>query len=406
MHSRVRDLLVIETAGVLAGPLVGQFFAELGARVIKVENPGAGGDVTRSWRTAAESPNEPCPAYFCAANWGKSSIALDLGDAAERGVLLDLLDRADIWIDNFRPAALERLGIDPGAIRERNPRLIHARISAYGEGDERPGYDAALQAETGLMSINGTAQSGPLKLPLAMVDILAAHQLKAGVLLALWERDQSGAGAGISVSLYDSGVSSLANQAANFLVTGQAPRRLGSGHPNIVPYGTVFECAEGKPVVLAVGDDRQFSALCAVLGRQDLARQSEYAGNQDRLRNREPLEALLAELIAATDRDELLAGLRQSKVPAAPVLSLEEVIESRATAPLLLRDDPSGRAGLRTAIFQRAEPGSKPVKLCRPPRLNQDAAEILTGVLGYPPDHMEGILRRASAGPEPGADDP
>jgi crotonobetainyl-CoA:carnitine CoA-transferase CaiB-like acyl-CoA transferase len=397
VRAAVQDLLVIETAGVLAGPLVGQFFAELGARVVKVENPRTGGDVTRSWRTAGESPQASRTAYFCAANWGKAGIALDLGVAPQRGVLLDLLQRADIWIDNFLPGSLERLGIDAAQVRRDNPGLIHARIEAYGPGDERPGYDAALQAQTGLMSINGTADSGPLKLPLAMVDILAAHQLKEGVLLALWERERTGRGGTVSASLYDSGVACLANQATNFLVTGQVPRPMGSGHPSIAPYGTAFDCSDGKPVVLAVGNDRQFAALCAALGKPALAAAPEFATNGQRVLHRERLEALLGEAVARVERDPFLARLERLGVPAAPVLSVQEALSTDLAAPLLLHDPATGRAGLRTAVFALAAGDDARVELRPPPALDQDAEEVLVDILGHAPDSAARFLAAASA---------
>ncbi|NIP19215.1 MAG: CoA transferase [Xanthomonadales bacterium] len=391
MHPAVRDLLVIETAGVLAGPLAGQFFAELGARVVKVENPRAGGDVTRQWRTPEEDPEETRTAYFCAANWGKASVALDLKSEAGRAVLDDLLDRADLWIDNFQPATLDRLQIRPDEIRERNPRLIHARIEAYGPGDDRPGYDAALQAESGLMSMNGTADSGPLKLPLAMVDILTSHQIKEAVLLALWERERTGLGGAVSASLYDSAVACLANQATNYLVTGKAPRRLGSGHPNIVPYGTVFECAGGKPVVVAVGNDRQFAALCEVLGSPELAGKPEYASNRQRVIHRGSLEGLLAKLLGTIDRESLVAKLEGRNVPAAAVLSIDEVMAAEASGPLLLRDEASGRAGLRSVAF-KAVGGEFRSGLAPPPRLGQDSERVLSDILGYSPDRIAQAL--------------
>jgi crotonobetainyl-CoA:carnitine CoA-transferase CaiB-like acyl-CoA transferase len=398
MHPAAADLLVVETATVLAGPLVGQFFAELGATVVKIENPATGGDVTRHWKIGSEAPDESCPAYFCSVNWGKCSLALDLKTVQGRDILEDLLGRADVWIDNFRPGALERMDLSAAEIQSRFPRLVHARITAYGADDPRPGYDAALQAETGLMSMNGTAESGPLKLPLAMVDILAAHQLKQAVLLKLWEREVNGTGGEVSVSLYASGVSALANQASNYLVAGRVAERQGSGHPNIVPYGTVFPCAGGLPLVLAVGSDRQFAALVELLGEVGLAELPDFAHNRDRVRNRDCLNDLLSGLISKLDRDFLLEKLAERDIPAAPVLGIDEVMNAGATAPLLLNDMESGTAGLRTVAFEIASSTVGPEGLRRPPELNQDAREVLSSVLDYSRERIETILGRTHAG--------
>ncbi|MYI98320.1 MAG: CoA transferase, partial [Gemmatimonadetes bacterium] len=234
-----KDLIVIEAANVLAGPAVGMFFAELGATVIKVENIRTGGDTTRQWKLPAEDEHSDVSAYFSSVNWGKRSIGVDFSIPAGYEVIVDLVRRADVFLQSFKPGDAGKFGLDYPALRGVNDRLIYADITAFGEEDERPGFDAVLQAETGFMGMNGTEASGPVKMPVALIDLLLAHQLKESLLIALIERMQSGRGSYNTVSLFQSGVASLANQAANYLVAGSVPGRTGSDHPNIAPYGTV-----------------------------------------------------------------------------------------------------------------------------------------------------------------------
>ena len=360
---------MVETATVLAGPLVGQFLAELGAEVIKVEPPA--GDVTRHWRLASEPADGP-GAYFSAVNWGKRSVVLDLRDAPQRGALERLLGDADVWLDNFRPGAAERLGLAPDALLEANPRLVHARLTAYGEDDPRPGYDALLQAETGCMALNRAPGGEPLKFPVALVDILAAHQLKQAVLLALWQREREGRGRRVHVSLHDAAMSMWANQAAGWLAAGIEPRAAGSEHPSIVPYGTVFTCGDGEALVLAVGSDAQFRHLCAVLGHAALAEDARFGDNPSRVRHRDALRDALAESLAQRPRDAWLERLQEAEVPAAGVRGLHEALDAPEAATLLL--DADGLRGLRTAVMQGFGP---PAPLTPPPPLGAHTSEEL-----------------------------
>ena len=203
MTSMLKNLKVVELASILAGPAVGTFFAELGAQVLKVENKKTAGDITRSWKVAGENPVAAVSAYYASANWGKEVIFADLSNPTEREEIYGHIAEADIVIANFKAGADKKLGMDYDTIRKLNPSIIYAHITGYGENNPRPAFDALLQAETGYMSMNGTADSGPLKMPVAMIDILAAHQLKEGILLALLHRSQSEEGAYVGISLYD-----------------------------------------------------------------------------------------------------------------------------------------------------------------------------------------------------------
>ena len=331
--SPLADLVVVELASVLAGPSVGMFFAEHGARVVKVEAPG--GDVTRRWHLAAEDPADDRPAYFCAVNWGKASVGLDLGSADGRAVLNRLVAEADVVVSSFRPGAAARLGADAGTLRAVNPRLVVVEVDGYGPGDPRAGYDAVVQAEAGFTHLNGQPGGPPTKMPVALVDVLAAHQLKEAALVALLARERSGEGAHVRVSLLGAAVASLANQATNWLTAGVSPQRMGSAHPNIAPYGTVYATATGG-VVLAVGTDRQFAALADALGRPEWASDGRFATNAARVRHRDALDAQLAEALGPRDRDALLADLAARGVPAGAVRDVPAVFEQPEARRLVL----------------------------------------------------------------------
>jgi len=375
----LEELLVVELANVLAGPAVGMFFAELGARVIKVENPRTGGDVTRSWRMPDEGPDSP-GAYFTAVNWGKQSVAVDLATAKGQAVVHDLIERADVALCSYKPGDAERLGVDWRTLSAVNPRLIYAEISAYGEGSARVGYDAVLQAEVGFTSMNGTETSGPLKMPVALMDLLAGHQVKEGVLAALIRRERSGRGARVRVSLFESGIAALANQAANTLMTGNVPRRMGSGHPNIAPYGTVYRCHDGAYIVLAVGTDEQFRKLAVCLSDPRLGRDRRFKANVDRVRNRAALEERLSERISAQDSGELMDRLEEHGVPAGRVRDVDAALGDPAARALVLGHR-SGASAVRTRSFRiDDEPGKA---LSPPPTLSEHANPVLIDLLSY-----------------------
>ena len=350
-------LRVLELASVLAGPQVGQFFAELGAEVLKVESPA--GDVTRTWKTSAETPAADAAeassvsAYFSASNWGKSSRVLDLTTAAGQASLYQLAAQVDIVLVSYKPGDAEKLRADYVTLSAENPRLIYGHLTGYGPDNARAGYDAVLQAEAGFMHLNAAGPGlPPQKMPVAMVDLMAAHQLKEGLLTALFQRERTGRGALVQVSLLDSALASLANQAATYLVTGHDPQPLGSGHPSIVPYGTVYGAANGRQLVLAVGSDGQFRHLCAALLREELATDVCFATNAARVAHRAELEEVLAACIAAVNGDDLLAELARRGVPAGAVRTVEEALAHPSARPMRLPALGAGPAGLRTVAFR------------------------------------------------------
>jgi crotonobetainyl-CoA:carnitine CoA-transferase CaiB-like acyl-CoA transferase len=374
----LRGHRVLELAGVLAGPAVGMFLAELGADVIKVENPATDGDVTRGWRLPEEPRDTDVSAYFCSANWGKRSIAVNLRDPSGRELIHSLARLSDIVLASYRPGQAESLDVDAESLMRLNERLIYAEVTAYGPSDSRPGYDALLQAGTGFMSINGEPGALPLKMPVALMDLLAAHQLKEGILLALLERARTGSGTHVTTSLVRSGLSSLANQATGWMATGVVPQPLGSGHPSVVPYGEVWECAGGETVVLAVGTDRQFAGLCEAIGAPELAFDARFVRNADRVVHRDALRTVLAPRIEARSREALLELLASLGVPAGPVWNVAEALNQPDAEPLLLRS--GGRVGLRTVALDHGV--GTVVDLRPPPGLSADAESILSDDLG------------------------
>ncbi|WP_232798235.1 CaiB/BaiF CoA transferase family protein [Salinibacter altiplanensis] len=382
------DLVVLELASVLAGPSVGQFFAELGATVLKVENPRTDGDVTRQWHAPNVEGNgrEDRSAYFCCCNHGKQSIALDLSTEAGRTLLHELAEDADVVLASYRPGTAEALGADYETLSSLSPDLVYGHVTGYGPDRERAGYDAVIQAESGFMHMNGPADGPPTKLPVALMDVLAAHQLKEGLLVALLNREQGGGGAYVPVSLFQAAVSGLANQATNWLVAGHSPQRMGSAHPNIAPYGTPYETADGPSVVLAVGTDPQFAALCDVLGRPDLADEPRFATNADRVAHRDALHALLADQIQQFDHDALLAELHERGVPVGTVRDMPAVSEQPAAGAMVLAPD-DGPPGLRQVAFPHSNDGS--TSLRPPPRYAEHTATILHEQLGYSPERID-----------------
>ena len=308
-------LIIVDTSTVLAGPSVGTFFAELGATVIKVENASSY-DVTRTWKLPSEDKNSPISAYFSSVNYGKKYIQLNLKDAHDLKQFKELIKVADILISNFKNGDEEKLGIDDATLRRCNPGLIIGKINGFGKDSDRVAYDLILQAETGFMSMNGTPESGPVKMPVALIDVLAAHHLKEGLLIALLKLKTTGKASTISVSLYDAAVASLVNQASNYLMNNHIPQRIGSLHPNIAPYGELFETKEKDLITFAIGSDTHFKKLCNYLSLIELTENSKFNSNQSRVVNRTELQEILQEKIKDLSTEAILTEMLKQNVPA------------------------------------------------------------------------------------------
>ncbi|HEY5692411.1 MAG TPA: CaiB/BaiF CoA-transferase family protein [Cyclobacteriaceae bacterium] len=368
-------LKVVELASVLAGPSVGQFFAELGSEVIKVENSNTGGDVTRGWYTTHES-GEKLSAYFCSVNWGKKSIDLDLNNQVDREIVHKLVAESDIVIASYKLGDDAKLGVDYETLKSINERIIYGQISGYGSGNPKVGYDAVIQAESGFMDLNGEKGGSPLKMPVALIDVLAGHQLKEGILVALLERMQTGKGQFIEVSLIQTALSSLANQAANWLYAGNVPVRQGSLHPNIAPYGETFETQDKKLILLAIGSDAQFKKLCKLLVIEEIATQAEFANNKARVKNRTRLKAFLKTQFEKHQSDDLMSKFSLNNIPAGLILNVAEAFDMKEAKQLLMQA--AGYVGVRTYIAEGKLNTNK--DLSPPPQLGQHKEEILAAL--------------------------
>ncbi len=337
----IKELTVIDLSTVLAGPSVGMFFAELGANVIKIEHPTIP-DVTRSWKLPSEQHDVPVSAYFSSVNYGKSYLTLNLLDSDDYSSFIELIKIADILLTNFKRGDDHKFGIETTTLHQLNERLIVGKISGFGEESDRVAYDLILQAETGFMSMNGTTESGPVKMPVALIDILAGHQLKEGLLLALMDRQLTGKGSEVSVSLFDAAVCSLANQASNFLMTGHIAKRMGSLHPNIAPYGELFQTKDGVTITFAIGSDQHFEKLVTSLNHPELAKDSRFIHNIQRIENRTVLAEILQSKLINHQSKEILSELLLKNVPCAEVKSIDSVFSDEKAQALILTERING----------------------------------------------------------------
>jgi crotonobetainyl-CoA:carnitine CoA-transferase CaiB-like acyl-CoA transferase len=373
-------LRVLELASVLAGPSVGQFFAELGAEVIKVENPKTGGDVTRSWKGVGEMTDDRS-AYFCSCNWGKKSIVLDLSQKNDLEVVKKIVLKIDLVIASYKPGDAEKLGVSYEQLKAINPQLIYGQITGYGSDDDRVGYDAVIQAESGFMDLNGDKDGPPTKMPVALIDVLAAHQLKEGLLLALLHRERTQQGGLVEVSLIQTALSSLANQATNWMVAKKLPTRQGSAHPNIAPYGDMFETKDGKRILLAIGSDRQFKDLISILGISDRvvdlgnwALELKFLTNQQRVENRVAINEILGKAISRLNSKELIENINELKIPAGIIQNLKEAFEMPVAKDLIIEG--AGLQSVRTFVAGLSFMDSHK-ELSPPPHLGEHTISIL-----------------------------
>lgn len=361
----LKGLKVVELARVLAGPWIGQTLSDLGADVIKIEAPE--GDDTRQWgppfieRKLRDGKTETVSAYFHATNRGKKSVICDFSNSTDLENLKALIADADVLIENFKVGGLKKFGLDYDSLSEINPRLIYTSITGFGQNGPRakqPGYDFLIQGMCGIMDLTGDPKGEPQKVGVAWIDIFTGLYGVIGIQAALSERERSGCGQQIDLSLLDCGVGMLANQATNFLLGGESPKRLGNAHPNIVPY-QVFPSCDGH-LIVACGNDGQFISFCRALGLDELIDNpdysSNYANNSARVRNRKKLCTLLANATAKRTRSDLIDTLTDAGVPNGPINSVAEALNDPQIVARNMLIEPEGIAGLRTPIqFSRSE---------------------------------------------------
>jgi len=381
-HLRVLDL-----SRVLAGPWASQVLADLGADVVKVERPGAGDDTRRwgpPWLRDARGEETGESAYFLSANRGKRSVTIDLARPEGQALVRRLAARADVLLENFRVDGLEQYGLGYAALAALNPRLVYCSITGFGQTGpyrHRAGYDFLLQAMGGLMSVTGAPDGapggGPMKVGVAVTDVLTGMYAATAVLAALAHRERSGLGQHVDLSLLDVQVAMLANQAQSYLTTGEAPGRLGNAHPSIVPY-QAFAAADGH-LVLAVGNDGQFARLCGVLGRPALATDPRFATNTARVEHRGELLALLEPALVARPAAAWITALEAAGVPCGPINDLRQVFDDPQVRHRGIRqevDHPSaGRAALVASPIRLSRTPVEPPSA--PPTLGQHTDEVL-----------------------------
>ncbi|MCX7850546.1 CoA transferase [Thermus sp.] len=386
-------LKVLDLSRVLAGPLCTMILADLGAEVVKVEPPW--GDETRGWGppfVAGES------AYFLSVNRGKKSLALDLKAKEGQEAVRRLAAGADVLVENFKTGDLARYGLDYGSLKALNPRLVYLSLTGFGQTGPRakePGYDAALQGYTGIMSVTGEPHGPPMKVGVAWIDVMTGMMGAVAVLAALWERERSGLGQHVDLSLFDVGLFALVNLGESYLLTGRPPARLGNAHAQIVPYGA-FPAADGW-LVLAVGNDEQFARLCGALGLGELA--ERFPTNASRVEHREAVVEALSQVLRTRPRAYWLEKFQGIGVPAAPVNDLKEAFQ-----------DPQAQA--REAVWTLPHPllGSLPTLanplrfLSRtpaspslpPPLLGEHTEEVLLEA-GFTPEEVRALVEKGVA---------
>jgi crotonobetainyl-CoA:carnitine CoA-transferase CaiB-like acyl-CoA transferase len=381
------ELKVLDLSRILAGPWAGQLLADLGAEVIKVERPGKGDD-TRQWGPPFVLDPDGRPSeestYFQCANRGKKSICLDITQAADQRIVRELALESDVLIENFKTGGLKKYGLDFETLARENPRLVYCSITGFGQTGpyaQRPGYDPLIQAMGGLMSVTGEADgrpgAGPQKVGVALTDILTGLYATVGILAAITERETSGKGQHIDMSLLDVTAACLANQATGFLAGGVAPRRLGNVHPSIVPFQS-FESADGH-FVLTVGNDEQFRRLAEVLGQPELGADARFATNGERVAHRDLLIAILSDAFRTRPTEHWLAECEAKSVPAGPINSVEQVFADPQVLARGMRLEMDHGLGHPVSL-----PGN-PIKLSRTPIEYDQAPPLLD-------EHREQIL--------------
>jgi formyl-CoA transferase len=385
---------VLDLTRVLAGPYCTMFLGDLGAEVVKVEQPGVGDD-TRGWGPPFVGGES---AYFLCVNRNKKSITVDLKSQDGVALLRRLAERADVLIENFRPGAMERLGLGEKDLRSNHPRLIYASLSGFGADgpmSDAPGYDLIVQAWGGLMSITGMPDGDPTKVGVAIIDLVAGLMLGKAIVAALFAREQLGVGQKIDTSLLEAEVACLINVGSNYLIEGKIPGRWGNAHSSIVPYQS-FKTADGY-VVIGIASEGIWRRFCRAIGRSELADDPRFAKNSDRVENREVLIAALAEIFLGRETGAWMKLLNEAEIPCAPVQTIDQVFK----APQVLHREMLVKVEHPTAgtvpmagipVKFSATPAS--IRL-PPPTLGQHTEEVLTSWLGIERAEIEELKRKS-----------
>ncbi len=379
-------LFVLDLSRILAGPTATQMLGDLGATVIKIENPKTGGDDTRGWGPNYARNQDGYPtdlsAYFMSANRNKQSVAVDLSTKEGQDIIRQLAARADVVIENYKPGGLEKYGLDHDTLLTAHPGLVYCSISGFGQtgpNRDRPGYDLMAQGYGGIMSLTGDPDGTPTKVGVGIADVMCGMYATIGILAALRHRDQTGEGQHIDLSLVDAQMAWLINEGCNYLVSGQVPERRGNAHPNIVPYDA-FATSDGH-VLVAVGNDAQFARFCDAIGAPELGRDPRYTTNLSRIENRVTLTASLSPILAGMAKDDLLTKMHAVKVPGGPIHDVAEALNSdqaQARGTVVQVDHSDVEDGYVRLLANPLKFSATPVTYRRPPpRFGQDTEAVL-----------------------------
>ena len=391
MSVALNGIKVLDLSRVLAGPWATMTLGDLGADVLKIEQPGTGDD-TRTWMPPAV---EGVSTYYLGANRNKKSVAIDIGKPEGRDLIIELAKKSAVLIENFRPASLKKFKLTYDDLKDINPRLIYCSISGYGRGhelEERPGYDFIIQAESGFMSITGEKDGEPMRLGVAFIDLISGMNAVQAILAALFMRERTGKGQWLDISLTDSAMFMLANVASGHLNTGREALRYGNAHPSIVPY-QLFDCVDGR-IALAVGNDEQFRRFCKIIGLPDLAMDERFVTNKGRTEARDELLPIIEDKLRDRKLHELLAELRAVGVPAG---ELRTVGQAFASDVAILRDTvvsvPSERIGtfrsVRSPLRMSESPFAPPTL---PPEVGEHTRQVLQAELDLSADRVDQLL--------------
>jgi crotonobetainyl-CoA:carnitine CoA-transferase CaiB-like acyl-CoA transferase len=398
MSDLLSNIRVLDLTRVLAGPWASQTLADLGATVIKIEKPGSGDD-TRAWGPPFVQDRDGMPipgmsAYFTCANRGKLSVAIDMAKPEGQKLLRELAAKCDVVIENFKVGGLRQYGLDYESLKTINPRLVYCSVTGFGQDGpyaNRAGYDVMMQGLGGLMSITGEPES-PVKVGVAVTDLLTGLYSTIAILAALPRAQATGAGQHVDIALLDVQVAALANQAANFLVSGKVPSRMGNEHPTIVPYQT-FETADAR-IVLNVGNDYQFRKFCGVLGVEEWSTDPRYATNPARVAHRIELCARIADLLKRRPASEWLEDLERVGVPAAPINTIDQVFADPQVKARGIRLDLETADGTIPGVASPIRYSATPLAYDRaPPKLGEHTEMILKEILGLSDEACIGLRK-------------
>jgi crotonobetainyl-CoA:carnitine CoA-transferase CaiB-like acyl-CoA transferase len=364
-HGPLSGVKVLDLSRILAGPTCTQMLGDLGATVLKIENPRSGGDDTRQWGPPyvvdAEGNQSDLSAYFMSANRNKRSVEVDITTSDGQATIRRLAAHADILLENFKPGGLRKYGLDYDSLRKDFPHLVYGSISGYGQtgpNAHKPGYDLMAQGYGGIMSLTGEPDGRPMKVGVGIADVMCGMYACVGILAALRHKEQTGEGQQVDIALVDAQIAWLINEGVATLNTGSAPKRRGNEHPSIVPYG-LYETADGH-VILAVGNDSQFGRFLQFLGLEGLARDPRFATNPARLEHRDALADIIVPAIRQHTTDAVIAAMEERKVPAGPVQTLDQVFASDQVAARKMAIEMQSEAGPVQLL-------GNPLKLSRTP---------------------------------------